>query len=191
MQSVPLDLPQNATKEFTATVLCLRRSTSPGPFIYLQAVHSGKADPNGLVAQQYLGTLPFTVTQLCHLAKGIPFDAIVSPPTRFTDLILPYRSGVHAQVPDALDLTDRFTRSGNVFSGEDATVDNLLQSLDYRPSGEEPAYRHLAIIDDILRSGTTALTIVRKLREVGLPTDGQVTIICPLFLDNASTPGQT
>ena len=128
---------------------------------------------------KYKGQL---VNEVLDPSVTAPVTAIVSPPTRFPQHSEPYRLAIRDKLPGVIDLTDRFCRSGNVHSGEDASFDEICAALDYRAANDEVTISSLLIVDDVFSRGRTAAAMVFKLRAAGLPIISPVTIAFPLWI---------
>jgi len=113
-------------------------------------------------------------------------DAVVSPPTSFPHPPEPYREAIKKKFAKAVDLTERFTRSCDYSSGEEAAFDRMMEAVSYTPAGDEPQCRTLVIVDDIVSSGRTAALVVSKVRDAGLPVGARILVAAPLWLPRKS-----
>lgn len=188
--SIPVDTPQLSANliylcKFIGTQNC-------GGLMYLQGIRSGVltslAKSSGLdnaeataVAMTYRSMLSTFTIRLTSDIQG-PVMAIVSPPSRFPFHAEPYRTTILAKFNDAIDLTDRFYRSDDKYSGNDASFDDIFSALSYQGKGDEANITSLLIVDDIFSRGRTAAAIALKLKAAGLPQSCTVTIACPLWL---------
>jgi glutamine phosphoribosylpyrophosphate amidotransferase len=127
------------------------------------------------------------------LAEKVPsdFDAVVSPPSRMAWQAEPYRKAIRLKKPSAIDLTHRLKRVGHAFAGENATVAQISEQMEYVPTGHECDIRRLIIVDDTFTRGTTAAATVRVLRAYGLPEDCEIIVACPLWLDTFDPAAET
>jgi hypothetical protein len=158
--------------------------------MYLQGVRSGSlakisstGDPEDTAAaKNYYAMLWKYKGQLASEVPEPPVTAIVSPPSRFPQHAEPYRLAIRDRFRGVLDLTDRFCRSGNVHSGEDASFDDICAALTYRTENDEAIISSLLIVDDVFSRGRTAAAMVLKLRASGLAISSPVTVAFPLWL---------
>ena len=63
----------------------------------------------------------------------------------------------------------------------------LIESLYYKPCGQERAFQRLVIADDIFTSGSTAAAIATLLRNNGVMEECEIILACPLWLDTAKS----
>jgi glutamine phosphoribosylpyrophosphate amidotransferase len=111
-----------------------------------------------------------------------PIDAVLSPPSSLPNQAEPYLKAIKAKHAGAVDLTSRFTRTGNARAGQGASVCDVAKGLNYLPAGDERNIRRLVIVDDTFNTGTTAAAVVKVLRQQGLAEDCEVIVASPLWL---------
>lgn len=111
-----------------------------------------------------------------------PVSAVVSPPSDHPQLTSPYRDALLRAFPGAVDLTDRLARSGSAKAGEGAGFKDLLAALDYTPHGDESGLARIVIVDDVVKTGTTAAALIACLRNGGVPKTTSFRIAAPLWL---------
>jgi len=157
--------------------------------MYLQSIRtrvlaeiSPTGDPNNTaVARTYFALVPLHSRNLAGEIEG-PISALVSPPTRRPQLIHPYMAAMKLRFPASVDLTNRFSRSGPMLSGEDATLTDVIASLSYVPGKDEATFKSVVITDDVLSRGFTAAALIHRLFEAGVPPDCTITVAVPLWL---------
>lgn len=120
--------------------------------------------------------------QLVGAIEG-PLDALLSPPSDHPCQAGAYRVALASTFPDATDLTTRFSREGTERAGRDATLEEVVGSLTYKPTGGEKEFRRIVIVDDTFTRGITASAIITHLRKEGLSENCEVLLVCPLWLD--------
>jgi hypothetical protein len=176
---------------FEVCVFALHKGKDAGPFAYLQAARQGTHKPLGIdlektaAAIEYKQNLP---KYKAMLAAGIhePLDALLSPPSDHPWQAEPFRKALANRFSGAVDLTDSFSRSGLVRAGRGATLEEVLNSLRYKPTSGEKNFERIAIVDDTFTQGVTVAATVMHLRRHGLPENCQVIVGCPLWLDTVS-----
>jgi hypothetical protein len=183
---IPLNSP-NARQ--TVRVIALHKGKDGGPFAYLQGTRSGllkaiKADPEETEAARAYHRNKTHYVEMLATAMPMEADAVISPPSRMPWQAEPYKQAILERNPRATDLTPQLTRTGNAFSGEGATVEAVADGLNYAPTGKESRIRRLVIVDDIFTTGTTATAIVEALRAQGLPSECEIIVASPLWLDS-------
>lgn len=172
-------------------VIALHKSKSAGPFGYLQGTRQGtlkaiKADPEDTeVAKAYHRNEKRYFTMLAN-AVPTSADAVISPPSRMAWQAEPYREAILTRNSNATDLTSRLTRKGTTFAGEGATVPAVAAGLNYIPTGQENKIGRLVIVDDTFTTGTTVAAVVELLRQHGLPSECEIIVACPLWLDTVA-----
>jgi hypothetical protein len=154
----------------------------PGKFQYLQSIRNDKSAGKS----DYEGTLSWNKTLLASAVKG-DVDALVSPPSDYAWLTEPYRDKLRRKFPTATDLTDHFSREGSVRASKGATLNEVIDSLTYMPTGSEKEYRRILIIDDTFNRGVTASAILTRLKENGLPESCEVMVLCLLWMPDPSS----
>jgi hypothetical protein len=179
--------------EITVTLVYLCKWSEsdgcPGGLMYLQGIRTGSlaaVSPSGR-PEDAAESRTYSSLRDRHVARltvevSEPVLAVISPPSRHSELTLPYRDAVKKRFPHATDLTDRFKRAENVSAGESASLTDLVNALTYHPGGDEGTFSSLLIIDDVFARGRTAAALVKRLREAGLPENCTITIAAPLWL---------
>jgi hypothetical protein len=173
---------------FEIRVIALHKGKDAGPFSYLQAARQCTNEAMGLkldetaVAAIYKAMLFKYKAQLVGAIEG-PIDALLSPPSDHACQGMPYRESVAAKFPGAIDLTNVIFRDGTKRAGHGATLDQVVASLTYIPTGREKEFRRIVIVDDTFTRGMTAAAIITHLRKHGLPKNCEVVLACPLWLD--------
>jgi len=160
--------------------------------MYLQGIRSGTlaavsstGDPeNTAAARTYKAMLWKHTLQLATETEITP-SAIASPPSRFPQHAFPYRAAFTKKFKVAVDLTERFSRSANVFSGEDANLEDIVAALSYKAEGDESKLDSLLIVDDVFSRGRTAAAMIIKLQAAGFPSC-PITVVFPLWLPRTS-----
>jgi hypothetical protein len=173
---------------FNARVVALHRGRDAGPFAYLQAVRQqthvamGRQLNETAIARKYEALL-FKYTALLAAAIQGPVDALLSPPSDHAWQAQPYREALAMKFPNAVDLTDNLIRQGTARAGQDATLQQVVDCLSYRPCGREKDFRAIVIVDDTFGGGTTAAAIIIHLRRCGVIENCEIILACPLWLD--------
>jgi hypothetical protein len=62
------------------------------------------------------------------------FDAFASAPTSSTKTLSPYTEKYRSRSPGALDISDFFSRNGNVSSTSGATLDERWRAVTFEPA---------------------------------------------------------
>lgn len=188
---IPLDDPSLRVR-----VICLHKGKEPGAFIFLQSMRSGllmriHSDPETSETAKAYRRNEGRYQNM--LAEKMPsdFDAVVSPPSRMAWQAEPYRQAIRLRNPSAIDLTPQLRRTGRAFAGENATVAEISEQMEYVATGHEGDIRRLIIVDDTFTRGTTAAATVRVLRAYGLPADCEIIVACPLWLDTFDPAAET
>lgn len=174
-----------------ATLVYLAKRPYLGQFLPLQSLRSGVMKPDSDAAKPYFA---MERTHAARLAGQLAtnWDAVVAPPSS-RPWAIPYLAA-GKKLRAAVDLTSRFSRVGNVRSGEAGTcLDDLVASLTYSPGGDEPGFSKILFVDDVLAAGKTFAAIIQLLRRHGLPHEAEFQIGVPLWLPTAasasSSPG--
>lgn len=166
----------------TVCLVYLREFPNLGDMIYLQSIRSGFLDVSSPAAQSYLNMAPHYARQLAEaIRKGNPtFDAVVMPPSQRKDAVIYMDEITDGMI--LLDLSDRFSRTGQVRSATANSLDDVITEFRYQVKGEEANIQSLLIVDDSLSSGKTASALLHHLREAGLPGDCSITLAVPAWI---------
>ena len=142
-----------------------------GGTIYLQGMRSKHLDEDSQIAREYHGMSRTYAGRLAQeVAAHITNEVtIVMPPSSRRDGE-PYRDGILMRL-NARDISDRFTRRGNIKASKGHSIEKMMEEFEYRPSGDESQIQNLMIIDESIASGTTAATLLAHLSNAGLRQD--------------------
>ena len=140
-------------------------------------------DPHITGAASNYKAMRFKYVNLLVCAANGPVDALVSPPSEHAWQAEPYRRALLKKFPNTADLTSCFSRTGAVRAATKATLEEMVASLTYEPTGGEKDYRRLIIIDDIFHRGITVSAIITHLQQRGLRESCDVNVMCPLWLE--------
>lgn len=173
MPVAQLELPTGETLE----IVYLRKLPDLGDLIYLHSVRTGRVTEP--VEKLYKTMAPFHAGRLAQSVTP-SFDAIVSPPSERADAEV-YRNALIGK-PGALDLTDRFSRKGNVKASTASSIQEVVDEFDYAAQGDESEINSLLIVDESVASGKTVAAVLEHLRRAGLPGDCKIMVAAPAWL---------
>lgn len=173
-QTITPDRQPAHTFEFDA----LERNPS-GHFGYLHHVVQFAERPDLLLTsrQRYDGRLSFGRLQLADLVPS-GFQALIAPPSRRPELRQPWIDSIKAKHHHLADLSDRFSRNDEARAGEGQDV---FKGLEYAAQSDEPSFKALLIVDDVIHTGGTAWCVREKMLQSGLSKDCRFFIVAPLF----------
>lgn len=158
-------------------IIYLRKLPDLGDLIYLHSVRTGRVTET--VETSYRAMAPIYAGKLAQsVTKG--FDAIVSPSSERADADL-YRNALIEQT-SARDLSDRFSRKGNVKASTASSVEEVVNEFDYVAQGDESEISSLLIVDESVASGKTVTAVLEHLRRAGLPGDCKIMVAAPVLL---------
>lgn len=195
--SLSLDHP---SIEVTLVYLCqLVGFNECGDLHFLQSVRRSNLSPTHPWRTSYPISLSTYKTQLANLvASEVPnVTAVVSPPSR-SNHAKPYREALLGVFHDAKDLTAYFRLISDVHAGDEGTsLEAICSALVYTRNGDEPSISSLVIVDDVFNRGRTATSLVKHLRDAGMPLGASITVAAPLIVGtlpadlSAPPPGAT
>ena len=145
---------------------------------YLNAVRMGPVDEESGVAREYhsMENIYGEMLAAAVAQKASDFDAVVSPPSSRQDAD-PYRRAVLRRNKLAADLTNNFSRKGEVRVGQDGiTLEQAINEIIYVSDGNESRVRSLLIVDESVASGKTVAALLHHMRNAGLSSECRVTV---------------
>ncbi|NNF29275.1 MAG: hypothetical protein HKN73_18765 [Gemmatimonadetes bacterium] len=165
-------------------------ATGPGsPLTYL--VRGGRsagpvagppeADGDDGAETEYQRNLPLYRRDFGEMLEDRAYELVLSPPSRRRDLE-PYRQEVVARGIARTDLSHLLRRTG-AGTSRHQSFDQLIGALDFDGDTTLTGTRSLLIVDDYFVTGRTAAAVLSLLRSHGFPTDADVTVACPLWVD--------
>ncbi|MDH3222379.1 MAG: hypothetical protein OEO23_01575 [Gemmatimonadota bacterium] len=137
------------------------------------------------VASRYRRNLPLYRRDFGELLGDRAYELVLSPPSRRADLE-PYRREIVARGIARTDLSDRLRRTGHATS-RGQSFDQLIDAFAFEGDDALAGAKSLLIVDDYFVTGRTAAALLSILRSQGFPSDGQVTVACPLWVDHGAT----
>lgn len=160
-----------------------------GPLTYLvrgsRSVRSGEGESGAEVEKgvetEYHKNLPLYRRDFGEMLGDRAFELVLSPPSRRRDLE-PYRQEVVARGIARTDLSHLLRRKSEGTSRHQS-FDQLIGALDFDGSTTLEGIRSLLIVDDYFVTGRTAAAVLSLLRSHGFPPDADVTVACPLWVD--------
>lgn len=142
-----------------------------GGTIYLQGIRSKLIDEEAEIAREYHGMSRIYAERLAqevvaHINNEV---TIAMPPSSRRDGEL-YRDALLMRL-NARDISDRFTRKGNIKASEGHSIEKMIDEFEYRFGGDESQIQNLLIIDESIASGATAAALLAHLSNAGLRQD--------------------
>lgn len=173
-------------------VHCVKQSDNKeeaGPLWHLHQVASPNAQKFAKVnpelyqrrANVYQSKLDTYVENLTELVENREFDVITKAPSSREDA-QPYFDSIKAEFPDALDLSDCFSKKDGCKAGSAASLKKFLPCLTFGCDCELGDYSRLLIVDDLMSNGLTAAAMIRRLQEEGLQDEAEISVAVPLLL---------
>jgi hypothetical protein len=136
---------------------------------------------NGVEAE-YQRNLPLYRRDFGEMLEDRAFEVVLAPPSRRADLE-PYLNEVVSRGIARNDLSHRLRRK-EPGTSRHQSFDQLIDALDFEGDGTLANARSLLIVDDYFVTGRTAAAVLSLLRSHGFPTDADVTVACPLWVDS-------
>ena len=177
---------------YSVEVHCIMQSDDQkeaGPLWHLHEVRSPMAQrvasENPKLYQRranaYENKLETYIEHLTQLVEGEDFDVITKAPSSREDA-QPYFDSIKAEFPDALDLSDCFSKKDDCKAGSAGSLKEFLPCLFFDCDSELGDYSSLLIVDDLMSNGLTAAAMIRRLYEEGLQDEAEISVAVPLLL---------
>jgi len=159
-----------------------------GGLYYLQGLRSkvlegifGDSEKNPY-ADLYRMELQKYVKELCDSLDVQSIEAIVCPPSSKPYLQRPYLEAIKNANNSIIDLTGSIKRKKNISAGKGIDLNSYIDGLYIEKPEKLNSIRSLLVVDDVLGRGKTVAALVSFLRNNGLPNDGRVEVMCPLWI---------
>ena len=156
-------------------------SPEASPLSFLARTGTERADD---AAAAYRKRLPEYRAEFAGMLEGRRFEFVISPPSTRNDFE-PYRAEIVARGIANTDLSEFISRSGSG-TARRFSFDQMVDALQFSGAPRLDGGRSLLIVDDYFVTGRTAAALLSILRSHGFPTDGDVTVACPLWLSRGT-----
>lgn len=139
------------------------------------------------MAQAYEGMKSTFAVQLAkEVAQEVPTaDTIVVPPSSRSDTQA-YLAKILELQPGLRNLSSQMKRKGKIKAIGATSTASVVREFEYQPDGKESSIKSLLILDDIVGTGRTSVSMLFYLCRAGLPSDCEITIVTPFWTKRGS-----